>query len=264
MPDSRMSHACILAAPSDEECMKMARALAQGILCERGGDEPCGRCEACRKVSADIHPDLITVRRLNDDKGRPRREITVEQIRAVNRDAWVLPNEAARKVYIISEADKMNPAAQNAALKLLEEPPNGAVFLLCASNPSLLLPTVRSRCALRRSPAGENAAGEESLRLAGEYLRAAAEGDRAKLLRWCVAQEGLDQRAAQDFIEALRLRTADMLCGRQDKLGMDRMRLMELASLASRCAEYLRVNTGSKHIFGLLAVDTPLGSGNRG
>ena len=155
MPDSRMSHACILAAPSDEECMKMARALAQGILCERGGDEPCGRCEACRKVSADIHPDLITVRRLNDDKGRPRREITVEQIRSVNRDAWVLPNEAARKVYIISEADKMNPAAQNAALKLLEEPPNGAVFLLCASNPSLLLPTVRSRCALRRSPAGE-------------------------------------------------------------------------------------------------------------
>ncbi len=264
MPDSRMSHAYILAAPSDEECLKMARELAQSIMCGQGGEKACGRCAACRKIMADIHPDLITVRRLSDDKGRPRREITVEQIRDVNRDAWVLPNEAARKVYIISEADRMNPAAQNAALKLLEEPPNGAVFLLCASNPSLLLPTVRSRCALRRSTFGEIAADEESLRLAADYLRAAAAGDRAQLLRWCVAQEGLDQRSCTAFIEALRLRTTDMLCGRKEALGMGRTQLMEIAVLAARCADYLRVNTGSKHIFGLLAVDTPLGSGNRG
>ncbi len=259
-----MSHAYILAAPSDEECLNMARDLAQSILCERGGERPCGRCAACRKAAADIHPDLITVRRLSDDKGRPRKEIVVDQIRDVNRDAWVLPNEAARKVYIISEADKMNPAAQNAALKLLEEPPNGAVFLLCATNPSLLLPTVRSRCALRRSAAGELAADGESLKLAADFLRAAAGGDRAQLLHWCVAQEGLDQRSCTAFVEALRQQVTDMLCGRKNTLGIGRDRLMELAALSGRCAEYLRVNTGSKHIFGLLAVDTPLGSGNRG
>lgn len=242
----------------------MARRLAQAVLCERGGDSPCGVCAACRKAEADIHPDLTTVRRLEDDKGRPRREITVDQIRAVNRDAWILPNEAPCKVYIIAEADKMNPAAQNAALKLLEEPPNGAVFLLCVTNPGLLLPTVRSRCTERRSAAGESAPEEESRRLAEGCLRAAATGDRAQLLRWCFAQEGLDQRQVQAMTEALRLIVTDMLCLRRDSLGLSRPQLMQISALAERCADYLRVNTGAKHILGLLAVDMPLSDGNRG
>ena len=204
------------------------------------------------------------MRRLEDDKGRARREIVIDQIRAVNQDAWILPNEAARKVYLIAEADKMNPAAQNAALKLLEEPPNGAVFLLCVTNPSLLLPTVRSRCVERRGAGGEQEPEQESLKLAGEYLRAAAAGDRAGLVRWCFAQENLDQRDTQALIEALCLTVTDMLCARQANPGLSTRQLTEIAALASRCGEYLRVNTGSKHIFGLLAVDTPLGSGNRG
>ena len=264
MDERRMSHAYILSAPSAEESLKMARRLAQTVLCERGGREPCGRCAACRKVLGDIHPDLITVRRQTDDKGRARREITVDQIREVSEDAWVLPNEAARKVYIISEADKMNPAAQNAALKLLEEPPNGAVFLLCATNPALLLPTVRSRCASMRSAAGEETPEEESVKLAEAFLRATAAGDRAELVRWCFAQETLDQRELQAMIGALRLAVTDMLCARRSDLGMSARQLAELAALAARCEEYLRVNTGAKHILGLLAADTPLGSGNRG
>ena len=264
MDERRMSHACILCAPTAEESLKMARRLAQKALCERGGEEPCGRCAACRKVLAGVHPDLITVRRREDDSGRPRREITVDQIREVSDDACVLPNEAARKVYLISEADKMNPQAQNAALKLLEEPPNGAVFLLCVTNPALLLPTVRSRCAEQRSAAGEAAVDEESRTLAEAFLRAAASGDRAELLRWCFGQEGLDQRQTQALIEALSAAVTDMLCARRADLGLARRQLMEMAALCARCREYLRVNTGAKHILGLLAADTPLGSGNRG
>lgn len=264
MDERRTSHAYILSAPSVEEGMNLARRLAQRVLCEHGGDEPCGRCAACRKVKGDIHPDLITVCLQEDDKGRPRREITVDQIRAVSEDAWVLPNEAERKVYIIREADKMNLAAQNAALKLLEEPPNGAVFLLCATNPALLLPTVRSRCAVLRSAAGEAAPEEESAKLAEGYLRAAAAGDRAELVRWCFAQETLDQREMQAMIGALRLAVTDMLCARRSDLGLSPRQLAEIAALAARCEEYLRVNTGAKHILGLLAVDTPLGSRNRG
>ena len=240
----------------------MARAFAQGLLCERGGEQPCGRCAACRKVEAGIHPDLITVELQKDEKGRPRREITVDQIRAVNRDAWVLPNEAARKVYILADADKMNQAAQNAALKLLEEPPNGAVFLLCAVNPALLLDTVRSRCTERRSAAGETGPGEESLKLAEEYLRLTAAGDRAELLRWCFARETLDTRDAQALFEALRLAAADRLCRRRPDGGLNTRQLMEIEALAARCGDYLRVNTGVKHLFGLLAADTPVGGGN--
>lgn len=262
--EKRIGHAYIFSAPTVEESVREARRFAQQVLCERGGDIPCGRCAACRKAEADIHPDLITVRRLEDDKGRLRREITIDQIRAVNQDAWILPNEAARKVYLIVEADKMNPSAQNAALKLLEEPPNGAVFLLCVVNPALLLPTVRSRCMERRSAAGEQAPEEESLKRAGDYLRAAATGDRAQLLRWCCTQEGLDQRETLALVEAIALAATDMLCLRRDDLGLSRPQLTEIAALASRCGDWLRVNTGAKHIIGLLAVDTPLGSGNRG
>lgn len=260
----RIGQAYIFSAPSAEESEREARRFAQQILCERGGDRACGRCAACRKAEAGIHPDLITVRRLEDEKGRARREIVVDQIRAVNQDAWILPNEAQRKVYLIAEADKMNPAAQNAALKLLEEPPNGAVFLLCVTNPALLLPTVRSRCMERRSAAGEQGPEEESLKLAEEYLRAAAAGDRAGLVRWCFAQENLDQRDTLALAEAISLAATDMLCARRSNPGLGTRQLAEIAALAARCGDYLRVNTGSKHIFGLLAVDTPLGSGNRG
>ena len=262
--EKRIGHAYIFSAPTVEESVREARLFARQVLCESGGERPCGRCAACRKAEADIHPDLITVRRLEDDKGRLRREITVDQIRAVNQDAWILPNEAERKVYLIAEADKMNPSAQNAALKLLEEPPNGAVFLLCVVNSALLLPTVRSRCMERRSAAGEQAPEEESAKLAAGYLRAAATGDRAQLLRWCFAQEGLDQRETLALVEAIALAAADMLCLRRDDLGLSRHQLTEIAALAARCGDWLRVNTGAKHIFGLLAVDTPLGSGNRG
>lgn len=256
--DRHAGHAMIVAAPSAEESLRQAQRLARGMLCSRGGGEPCGRCSDCRKAAAGTHPDLITLRRLEDDKGRLKKEITVDQIRQMNEDAWVLPNEAARKVYIIAEADKMNPAAQNAALKLLEEPPNGAVFLLCATNPGLLLPTVRSRCAERFVAAAEAEPEAESAKLAAAYLSAAASGSRAELLRWCYAQDSLDGRAAQAMIEALRLAVTDMLCARADSLGLSPGQLAQIAALAERCGDWLRVNVSAKHIFGLLAADTPL------
>ena len=67
---------------------------------------------------------------MTDDKGRPKREIMVDQVRAMAADASILPNEAERKVYVIHEAELMNESAQNAALKLLEEPPAWVVFIL--------------------------------------------------------------------------------------------------------------------------------------
>ena len=234
----RIGQAYIFSAPSAEESERAARRFAQRILCERGGAQACGRCAACRKAEAGIHPDLITVRRPEDDKGRPRREIVIDQIRAVNQDAWILPNEAQRKVYLIAEADKMNAAAQNAALKLLEEPPNGAVFLLCVSNPALLLPTVRSRCIERRSAEGGQEPEQESVKLAEEYLRAVAAGDRAGLVRWCFAQENLDQRETQAMVEALCLTVTDLLCARRPNPGLNTRQLTEIAALKKHIINY--------------------------
>lgn len=261
---SRLSHAYIVTAGSPEEALRAARQIAAAAVCLRGRDVPCGECRACRKALTGIHPDITLVSRLTDDKGRKKREIGVDQIRAVITDAYVLPNEAERKVYIIDEADAMNVPAQNAALKLLEEPPKDVLFLLCTVNAQQLLPTVRSRCAEIDLGGDGAAADEETEKLTRAFIRAAASGDRAKLFAWCAKNETMDARAAADFLECAGELTADMLCLRRDALGMSREELTRLNALTARCLGYLKVNTGVKHIFGLLAADAVAGGGNRG
>lgn len=261
---NRLSHAYILSAPSPEESQRAAKRIAAAAVCSGQGKRPCGLCRSCRKAEAGIHPDIISLGRLEDDKGRPKREISVEQIRQMSLDAFVRPNEAERKIYIIREADTMNLSAQNAALKLLEEPPKGVVFLLCVSNAGKLLPTVRSRCVELALNGQAEAADEESVQTAKAYLRAVASGDPAELCRWCSRNEGMDLRATAAFTDSVSELLADMLCGRATDQGLSREALLRLTGLIERCRAYLRVNVGVKHIFGLLAVDSIAGGGNRG
>lgn len=258
------AHAYILSAQDPETALRRAKQLAAGLICEQGGGEPCGHCRHCRKALAGIHPDIIVTGRLDDGKGRQKREIGVDQIRQLAADAVVLPNEAGRKVYILHEADTMNLSAQNAALKLLEEPPAGAVFLLTAVNVDRLLPTVRSRCAEISLNGERSEADEEAQTMAREYLKAVSTGDPAKLYAWCAANEGTDQAGTAAFLNCAGELAADMLCGRAPRRGLGTRDLAALAALLNRCAGYLRVNVGVKHVFGLLAVDSIAGSGNRG
>ena len=260
----RLSHAYIVAAASQEESHAVALRIAAAAVCVGAGALPCGLCRACRKVKEGIHPDVIRIRRDRDDKGRPKREIGVDQVRRMAADAIVLPNEAERKVYLIEDADRMNLPAQNAALKLLEEPPKGVHFLLCVTNPQLLLPTVRSRCAELVCTGESEAESDESRALAEGFVKAVAGGDEAALLRWCMKNEGLDNAGAVAFLESTQRLLADMLCGRVKDRGLSRASLLRLAALAEDCLRMLKVNTGVKHIFGLLAVDAIDGSGNRG
>lgn len=260
----RLLHAYIISAPSREEGLRRARTLAAAAVCTGEGPVPCGKCRACRKAESGIHPDITTIRRQTDDKGKQRREITVDQVCWMIGDAYVLPNEAARKVYVIEEAEAMNPAAQNKALKLLEEPPRGVIFLLCTVNPEKLLPTVRSRCAELKCNVGMAERDEEADKLAAAYVKTISGGDRAKLLRWCMENEGMDNRSALAFTDSTQTLLADMLCSRKPRLGLTEESIAELIRLMERCGSYLKANTGIKHIFGLLAVDPPLGSGNRG
>ena len=262
----RIPHACLICAPSTEAALEKARELASRAVCSGEGLlKPCGACRDCRKVAAGIHPDVITLTRAADDKGRQKQNITVDQIRALSADAIVLPNEAKRKVYIIDGAETMNPAAQNAALKLLEEPPAAVVFLLCTVRPMQLLETVRSRCALVKLQGAEDPEGpdEAAQELAAGYLKAVNTRDDAQILRWCVQNENIDAQAMAAFLEAVRLRLSDMLCLRLKSGRLSRAELLALYRLSERCTQYLKVNTNVKQLFGLLAVDA-LPDGNRG
>ncbi len=244
-----MMHSYILSGDA-AAARDRAREMAAAALCESGGAKPCRVCRHCRKVFhgefPGIHPDVALVERAADKSGKLRREITVDQIRALAVDATVLPNEANGKVYIFPEADTMNLAAQNAFLKLLEEPPKGVMFLLCAESREKLLETVQSRCAEIRLAA--SAAEPENPRARG-YLEARL--DRAELLRCCTAMEKLDNAQLMEVVTA-----AEELAVR---LVLDRRELLSLEAFLRTAEEYLRLNVGTKHVLGYLSTYLPDG-----
>ena len=136
-----LSHAYLLSGPAGCGKRTLAGLLSQALVCSGAGEVPCGACDHCRKAVAGVHPDILRV-------GNDGKDITVSQVREVRSDAYIRPNEAGRKVYILENAQTMNGSAQNALLKLLEEGPAYAAFLLLSDNAGAMLPTVRSRCEL--------------------------------------------------------------------------------------------------------------------
>ena len=119
---SRLSHAYILSGPAGAARRAAADRLAMSYVCT-GENPPCGVCSGCRKAAAGIHPDIVRV-------GEDGKDVNVAAVRALRSDAYILPNEAPRKVYQIENAGSMNASAQNAMLKLLEDGPPYAAFLL--------------------------------------------------------------------------------------------------------------------------------------
>ena len=101
--------------------------------------EPCGSCRSCRKIDSDKHPDIIRLKPSGPT-------IKIDQIRSTCRTLAMKPYEAQWRVVVISDAQKMNPAAGNALLKVLEEPPDRTILILLAAHTADLLPTIVSRC----------------------------------------------------------------------------------------------------------------------
>ena len=252
-----LSHAYLLIAEA-EAGYAAARDLARAMVCSapEGTARPCGLCRDCRKAEKGIHPDIITLDRLPDDKGKPRREIYVDQIRDVVADAVVMPNEAEHKVYILRSADCMNAAAQNALLKILEEPPRFVSFILVAQSAVPLLETVRSRCVTLHRNGEDALPGAEARERAERYLDFAAAGARISLLSFANENAELSNAEMTDFVTAAQLLLTDMLCGRLPDLRLSRGELLRLTELMRTAETYLRFNVSTKHVLGLLAVDT--------
>lgn len=142
----KQSHCYLICGPEGSGKRTLASYMSQALQCE-GESVPCGQCGGCRKVKAKVHPDVIVV----DDP--EKKSVQVDQIREVQADAFIRPNEGRKKIYLIPRAHLMTDQAQNALLKLIEEPPHYAVFLLLSTNAEKLLPTVRSRSVeLRMEP----------------------------------------------------------------------------------------------------------------
>ena len=171
----RLSHAYLIEGPEGAGKRTFARMLAAAVSCEKRGDAeadlPCGVCPACHKILSERSTDVHYL-----DRG-DRATVSVDAIRDLRREMALSPTELDTRVFIIDDADAMTPAAQNALLISLEEPPAGVLILLLAESADGLLPTVRSRVqTLRLEPVPSDEVRKYLLRTSGEARKLDAEG----------------------------------------------------------------------------------------
>ncbi len=136
----KLSHAVILEGGSPGQRLSLARLLANALVCSDDAQRPCGHCQNCIKTACGSHPDIIEI-----VGGEAARSFHIDQIREVRKDAFILPNEAMRKVYILINAQSLSVEAQNSLLKILEEPPAYVCFIFVCTSRNSLLQTVLSR-----------------------------------------------------------------------------------------------------------------------
>lgn len=146
----RMHHAWLLAGAKGLGKATLAYRFARMALgAVRSGGRPLDvdpEDPIARRVAAQSHPDLFILRRGLNDRGKPRREITVDEARDLGGFFSLAPSEGGMRVAIIDAVDNLNRNAANAILKTLEEPPARSVLLLVCHAPGAILPTIRSRC----------------------------------------------------------------------------------------------------------------------
>lgn len=153
-------HSAYLFSGPAAECRAMARVFVRALVCARGAAVPCETCPSCRRsaTAAEIpldgagktgplyrhvgdHPDLLWV-----ERGAGDTRVRIGQIRALQAHFRLRSTGGGRRAAVIADAEWLNPEAQNALLRLLEEPPPSTSLALVASSPVSLLATVRSRC----------------------------------------------------------------------------------------------------------------------
>jgi DNA polymerase-3 subunit delta' len=174
----RLPHALLLTGPDGIGLGEFALTFARALLCERapapdGAEKPCGQCRACVLSQAGNHPDILRVA-----PAEAGRQIRVDEIRALLEFMHLSSQSGRAKAAIIEPADAMNRSAANGLLKTLEEPPPGAVLMLCSHQPGRLPITIRSRC-----------------------QQVAFSGDQgAEACAWVAARLDLDPAAATDLL----------------------------------------------------------------
>ena len=280
-----LAHAYLISGPAGSGRHTLAALVTAAMVCSASlAARPCGECVPCKKVLRGIHPDVQVFS--GPGEGKP---LTVDQVRQLRADAYVRPNEGERKVYWLEGADKMAPPAQNAMLKLLEEGPPYAAFLLLAENPGGLLQTIRSRCEelaltpvspaeceqwlaarfpvkdpgeIRRAARScqgilgravkeleDDGAGREQTELAQQLAQVLERGDELQVLRAAQALEKAGKEGLSPLLDALTEALGERLLQ-----GGDRRRLMRAVELVRQLRQAAQFNANPGQLAGWLCA----------
>lgn len=195
--------------------LHFVRALARYLLCEhRCGREACGTCAGCHWFDQGSHPDFRALEpeaeppageneepRLGGGSRRPKRHITIDQVRSLDAFLEISAHRRGYKLVLIHPAEALNANAANALLKTLEEPPPNALFFLVSHRPRQLPATVLSRCMQVHMPVPDWAAAAGWLRDQGISEPAV----------WLAEAGGAPLRAARAKDEAYRAQRAELI-----------------------------------------------------
>ncbi|MDR3344460.1 MAG: hypothetical protein LBT21_02535 [Oscillospiraceae bacterium] len=223
--NGRFPHAVLLEGGSADSRRETAASFIAAWLCESmnppaadealslsgklpGESAPCTLCKHCRKALQWIHPDVMV---LTDEEGK---QIPVDAVRALLAQSIVKPSEAARRVFVIENAHKLNQQGQNALLKCIEEPPPAVCFLLLCPGRKELLPTILSRVTAYALPGTDEEFSAEAADAAQKIAAALAQNDEWGVLAATATfdkakpllQESL--RALKELLRAGLLRTS--------------------------------------------------------
>lgn len=194
----RLPHAFIIEGGGDEAA-ELAKYLSAFAVCSEQ-DKPCGHCKNCVNAFAKTHADITYV---YPDSTSKSKTLTIDRIRELIKDAYILPNDSDSKVYIFENADSVfSEITQNAFLKLLEEPPRGVCFILLCQSAKGLLPTIISRCSMINL-GGEAEINEEAQKAAETIINGIISLSEYDLL---LALRSLaDKSLADDILRAVKL-----------------------------------------------------------
>lgn len=189
----RLGHAHLFSGVSGVGKSELASWLVRALLCE-GAQVPCGQCRQCHLLDADTHPDSFSL------SAEDKASIGVDAVRKVTQKVYNTPQLARCRVVVIRDAELMTPAAANALLKTLEEPPGNAFFILLSSAYGQLMPTIVSRCHLHKLLPPEE---EDGLRWLNQHGTLVSDRDimavcqNAPLAVVRFFEQGLEERFAQ-------------------------------------------------------------------
>ena len=149
LSSGKMVHALLITGEQGLGKRTMAMLIAAGLLCKSSGERPCGICTDCKNALVGEHADMTILRKgepISADVAKGRSTIPVDDIREMIRLSGERTLEGGARVFLIFDADKMTPQAQNCLLKTLEEPPENTYIIMVTDHAENLLTTIVSRC----------------------------------------------------------------------------------------------------------------------